>query len=134
MSWALRFFRKATLTGWSLTRARGAAIAVDDAAEQDFALGIEAVFGEQSECGVAVRHGEGRRDHGLFGAGADQPGIGAGAQSEAEAVEQDGFAGAGLAGQGREAGGEMQIEPLDQHDIADREAVQHEGVLGCAGL
>ena len=40
-------------------------------------------------------------------------------------VEQDGFAGAGLAGQHRKATGKLDIEPFDQDDVTDRQTRQH---------
>ncbi len=80
---------------------------------------------QQAERRMAGGNGKGGGDHGLFGAGADQPGIGARAQSEAQTVEQDRFAGPGLAGERRQPGAEREVQPLDQHHVADREAVQH---------
>ena len=46
-------------------------------------------------------------------------------QSETKRVEKDGFARAGLAGQDIETGAEVEIEALDQDDVADREGTQH---------
>ena len=46
--------------------------------------------------------------------------VAATAECQRKAVEQDGFAGAGLAGQHRKPGLEGKIQPLDQYDIADR--------------
>ena len=56
---------------------------------------------------------------------ADQPGVGARAERQAERVEQDRFAGAGLAGEHAEARLELELEPLDEHDIVDGELPQH---------
>ena len=53
--------------------------------------------------------------------------IAAAAKGQRQAVEQDGFAGAGFAGQHREPGGESQIKPFNQDDIADRKLDQHPG-------
>ena len=58
-------------------------------------------------------------------AGADQPGVGPGAKRQAEAVEQDRLSGAGFAGQHAKARLELQLEPVDQHHIADRQLPQH---------
>ena len=52
---------------------------------------------------------------------ADQPRIRAGAERQAERVEQDRFAGAGLAGQHAKPAIELQLEPVDEHDVADCE-------------
>ena len=45
--------------------------------------------------------------------------------SSAERVEQDRLAGAGLAGQHREAGIELDVERFDDDEIADRQRAQH---------
>ena len=44
-------------------------------------------------------------------------------------IKQNGFAGAGLAGQHGKAGRKIDVQPLDQDDIADRQAGQHLGGL-----
>ena len=49
------------------------------------------------------------------------------AKRKRERVEKDRFARAGLAGEDREAGGEFEIELVDQHHIADGEAREHGG-------
>ena len=64
-------------------------------------------------------------DAGLGGAAAQQAGIGARAQRQAQSIEQDRFAGAGLAGQHAQARREGEIEAVDQDDVADGEAEQH---------
>ena len=56
---------------------------------------------------------------------ADQPGVGAIAERQPERVEQDRLARAGLAGQHAKAGLELELEPVDQHDVADGELPQH---------
>ena len=98
----------------------GTAVTRDDAPEQDFALRIQPLFGQQVHGGVAGGDGKGRRYDRLRGAGADQPGVGTRPKGKAEAVQQYGFTGTRLTGERGEAGGEMQIQPLDQHDVADR--------------
>jgi len=45
--------------------------------------------------------------------------------ASAESIEQDGFAGAGFAGQHRKATGrKLDIEPFDQDDVTDRKTRQ----------
>ena len=51
--------------------------------------------------------------------------VAAAAERERERIEQDRFAGAGLAGQHREAGREIDVEPFDQDDVANRETGEH---------
>ena len=63
----------------------------------------------------------------LLGAGAHQAALGAHAERQPERVEQDRFAGAGLAGQDAQARPEGEIKPVDQHDIANGKAEQHRG-------
>ena len=55
----------------------------------------------------------------VFGALAHQSRLAARAEREREGVEQDRFAGAGLAGQCGKAGTEIDIQPIDQDDVAD---------------
>src|ERR1700719_1432007 len=51
--------------------------------------------------------------------------VAARAERKRERIEQDGFAGAGFSGEHREAGREINVEPFDQDDVADREPGQH---------
>jgi len=68
---------------------------------------------------------EGGGDGGLGRTLAHQPRFGAHAERQSQGVEQDRLAGAGLAGQHREMWRQVEIEPLDQHDITNRQAEQH---------
>ena len=47
------------------------------------------------------------------------------AQGQSKGIEQDRFAGAGLAGQHGKLVGEVNVEPVDQNDVADRESGEH---------
>ena len=71
------------------------------------------------------RHVKGRRHLPLLGALADHAGVAAAAEREREGIEQDRLAGAGLPGEHRQAGCEIDIEPIDQDDVADRKPGQH---------
>ena len=64
-------------------------------------------------------------DRRLLGAGPHQPGLGAAAERQAQRVEQDRLAGAGLAGQHAQPRPKRQAQPVDQHDVANGEAEQH---------
>ncbi len=55
----------------------------------------------------------------LLGALAHQRRIAARAERQRKGVEQDRFAGAGFAGQRGKPGAEIDIEPVDQNDVAD---------------
>ncbi len=68
---------------------------------------------------------EGDADRRLPLSGADQTRCPRACRARAPAIEQDRFAGAGLAGQHAEARPEFEIERFDQHDVADGEAGQH---------
>jgi hypothetical protein len=64
-------------------------------------------------------------DLGPLGAGPHDDGLGPGAQHHAERVDQDGLAGAGLPGEHREPGSELELQAVDDHEIANRERSQH---------
>src|SRR5665254_6355 len=49
-----------------------------------------------------------------------------GDQSQREGIEQDRLAGAGLAGEHGKPRGKIDVEPVDQNDVADRESGEHE--------
>jgi hypothetical protein len=104
-----------------------AAIGLDRAADHQRLAGLmlQPILLEQREGGVIGREIEGGRYRGLRRAIADEAAVGAGAERQAQCVEQDRFAGAGLARQRAEARPEFQIERLDQHDIPDRQRGQH---------
>ena len=58
-------------------------------------------------------------------AGAHQPAVGPRAEHQAQRVEQDRLARAGLAGQHAQPAGEVEVQRLDQDDVADGEPGQH---------
>ena len=64
-------------------------------------------------------------DRGLLGAGPHQRGIGAPAERQPQRIQQDRFARAGLAGQHAQPRPKGEVEPVDQHDIANGEPEQH---------
>jgi hypothetical protein len=51
--------------------------------------------------------------------------VAAGAQSQCKGIEQDRLTGAGLAGEHGKPGGEIDVEPVDQDDVADRKSGEH---------
>ncbi len=130
-----------TLTGWSLTKARvrpsanctRRTIISSLVAE----IGEEIVVGEHAARRMLLGDVEDGGHLTLFGALAHQRGIAAGAERQGKGIEQDRFAGAGLAGQHRETGPEIDVQPIDQNDIADGKADEHEAsdtVAGRKGL
>ena len=70
---------------------------------------------------MARRQRSGALTAACVGAVAHQPRIGATAEAEAERIEQDRLAGAGLAGERTKPLRKFQIEPIDENHIADRQ-------------
>ena len=66
-------------------------------------------------------------DIGLGAAFAHHVGVGAGAQGQLQCIDQDGFAGAGLAGQHGEARMPVQIQGLHDHEVAQHDALERHG-------
>ena len=108
-------------------KAAAAAVAFDDPPnDQRFAaFDLEAIIREQRQRGASFGWIEARRHHRLRRAGAHQRAIAARAEREPQRIEQDRFARPRLSGQHAEAAVEIQIERLDQHDIADGKGGQH---------
>ena len=92
-----------------------------DPAQDQGVIGGDAVLGQEREHRMAVGQVEHRRDLALARAAAYQRSVAAPANSEREGVEQDRLAGAGLAGQHRQALAEFEVEFVDQDDVADRQ-------------
>jgi len=107
----------------------GAAAAVggQGAAQDQLLAGgdIEAALADQGDQGRVVGGGEDGGGRGLFGPGPHQTGVGACPQRQAEGVENDRLAGPGLAGQHGQAAMDLEVERIDQHDVADGEGGQH---------
>ncbi len=61
---------------------------------------------------------------GPVGASADEGGVGTPAQQQAHGIDNDGLAGACLTGQHVEAGGETQVQLVDNREISDRQLSQ----------
>ena len=76
---------------------------------------------------MVARQFERRRHLALLRALPHQRGIAARAERQRKGVEQDRLAGAGLAGEHGRPDGEIDVEPIDQDDVADREPGEHAG-------
>jgi hypothetical protein len=110
----------------------GAAAAVGGqraAQDQGVILGLDAALGKDGAGRVGRVDGEARGHRRAPGAGANQGAVGAGTECQPEGIEEDRFAGACFAGQYAEAHGKIEVEAVDQYDVADGQAGQH-GVLG----
>ena len=90
-------------------------------------LAGEAVLREQAARRMLLAQLEDRGHLPLLGAFADQRRLPTRAEREREGIEQDRFAGASLAGQCRQAGAEINVEPVDQDDVADGKPGEHGG-------
>ncbi|MNJ34182.1 hypothetical protein D3C77_288820 [compost metagenome] len=107
----------------------GAAAAVGrDHAAQDQLLArrhIETALGQERDQGLVIGRGKDGGGRSLLGARPHQAGVGARAQGQAQSVEDDGLTGAGLARQHGQAVLDLQVEGVDEDDVADREGGQH---------
>ena len=105
----------------------GAGLAVGElhAPQDERVLRLDTVLLEQRPGRVPARQFEHRSHLPLRLALAHQRRVAARAQGEREGVEQDRFAGAGLAGQHSQTFCEIQIELVDQDDVPDGKARQH---------
>src|SRR5271169_5310297 len=65
------------------------------------------------------------RYYGLLSPGSNQPALRPLAERQAQRIEQNRLAGAGLARQHAEAGTQREVEAVDQYNIANIEAEQH---------
>ncbi len=111
-----------TLDGWSLTKTRVRPSAVCTRRRMMSPSSSSAFSARMARAGWLLRHVEDGRHLALCRAVAHQRGVAARAERQRESVEKDGFAGARLAGEDGEAGGKIDVQPLDQDDIADRQA------------
>ena len=93
--------------------------------EDAVALALEPMLCNSRAGWMLGRQRKDRGHHRLLGALTHQPALGAHAQSEAQSVQQDRLPGTGLSGQHAEPRVEPEFQPVDQHDIANGEALQH---------
>src|SRR4051812_28632044 len=107
---------------------KGAAapVGADEPAQYDsFALAVEPGLAQDRMRRVVAPDREFRRYRGLLSPRAHQPALRPLAERQAERIEQDRFAGAGLAGQHAEAGTQREVKAIDQYNVANIEAEQH---------
>ena len=112
-----------------------AAVGLDDPAHDKglAGLALEAVVGQQrGDHGIAVDL-EARGHHRLRRAVTDQRGLGALAEGKPQSVEQDRLARTGFASERTEPSGEIEVERLDQHDVANGQPDQHWPTLTRSG-
>ena len=111
------------LNAYAYVVEKGAASPVSPlhSAEHDSPFGLDAVLRKQREDGVEGIELEGCRHLALGRAPPDERHIASGAECKRERVQQNRFAGAGLASEHGQSRAEFKIELVDQDDIADRE-------------
>ena len=103
----------------------GAAVGELRAPQDQSVVGRNAVFrGERADRMVA-RQFEGSGHLPLLRAMSHQRGVAARAERQREGVEQDRLAGTGLAREHGKPLGEIDVEPIDQDDVADRKPGEH---------
>ncbi len=93
-----------------------------------FVLDRKIVCAQEFPRRMLLRKIEGRRDLPLLCAVANERGIAACAERQCKRVEHDGFTGTGLAGEYGKPPREIDIQPVDQNDIADRKVSEHERI------
>jgi hypothetical protein len=111
----------------------GLAIKRLDAAQDQVVLRINAMFGQKRAGRMAGRHIEYRGDLPLFGTLAHQPRIAARTKRKRKGIEQNRFASAGLTGEHGQSLGEIEIEFVDQNDVANGQTDEHDTVFVIAG-
>ena len=105
-------------------------IEADGAPQDDLAVRRNAIFFQQLARRMVLRQIENRHRRALL-----RTGTYAGSRSrprtgrQPQRIEQDGFAGAGFAGEHIEPGGERKLHILDQNEVADLERRQHRASL-----
>ncbi len=106
-----------------------AAVGADGAAQGQHVLVVDPLFGQDGVGGMIPGEIEGGGDGGLRGAAAHRVGVRARAQGQAQRIDQDRLAGAGLAGQRAQAAAriarEGKVELLDQDEVTDRKRDKH---------
>ena len=107
----------------------GAPVGELHAAQDELVLGGDIVFLEQRARRMIAGDVEAGDHLALLDAVAHQRLVAARAQGQREGVEQDRLAGAGLAGEHGKPVGKIDVEPVDQDNVADRKSGKH-GVLG----
>ena len=117
--------QQADAHGLVVDEGAAAAVGADLAAKQKIAFDLEALLGEKGGGGMTRGQVELGGHARLGGTPAQQAGIGARAQRQAQSIEKDRFAGAGLAGQHAQPRREGEIEPVDQDDVADGKSEEH---------
>ena len=95
------------------------------AAQDQFVFRRNVIGRQQCARRMASRDVEDGRHLSLLEPLPDQRLVAAAAQGQRESIEQDRFSGAGLAGERGKAVGKIDVEPLDQNDVANGQSGEH---------
>ena len=119
--------------GLSVDVGAAAAVGRDDPAQLDFALVLDRLFlepGHRARVAIDVE----RRGHlGPLGAVAHGATVCAPSHGQQQGIHQDGLAGASLAGEGGEAGLELELDGLDDREVANLQVSQHRALQPVGG-
>ena len=102
-----------------------APVGADDAAQQELAVAVEIVLGQQGLDRIGRRDGEDGGDAGPVAVTRHDSRGRARAERQPQRIQQDRLAGPGLPGEDRHACAEVDVEAVDQNVVADREAPKH---------
>ena len=111
--------------GLVIDKGAGAAVGELGSPQDQLVLRRNAVRDQEIAHRVCGRQLEYRGDLALLDAVTDERGIAARAQRKRKGIEQDRLSGTGLAGQHGEAEREVDVQAVDQHNVADGEPGQH---------
>jgi hypothetical protein len=101
-----------------------AAVGAEHAAQDELALVLDRLFLEPAQR-VRGERGEGGRDLGAFRALTHDVAGAAPARDEQQRIDDDGLAGAGLAGERGEPRAELELRLVDDDEIAQLQLSQH---------
>jgi hypothetical protein len=111
--------------GIAVDEAPGAPVGTNDPAQQALIVEVERLFFEPRPYGRQGREIETGGKFGAPGAFAYQLGTAAVPEDQAESVDQDRFAGAGLTGEHRHPGLELDVDTINDRKIAHLQVDQH---------
>ena len=106
----------------------GAAVGKLHPAQNELVFAAQAIVGKERARRMVLADFKSGNHLTLHGAVAHQGDVAARSERKSKSVEQDGFAGAGFAGQYGKTGAEIDVQPIDKDDVADGEPGEHSEV------
>jgi hypothetical protein len=104
----------------------GATVGKLHPAQNELVLAAQSIFRNKRARRMVLRNVERSNHLALLGSLAHQGRIAARAERKGKSVEQDRFAGAGFAGKNGETRAKIDVQPIDQDDVADGKPGKHE--------